>query len=224
MASKRLYIPIAILSTVMGFALFLVLALQAGIISRPVVLPFDSSVSASETSTIPGIGTITRMNVSSVPITEEPSRIVIPRLGVDAAIEHVGINKKGEVGIPVKFENTAWFNQSVKPGEAGNAIIDGHVNDRLSRPAVFADLKQLVSGDFIVVYYPSGAAYAFAVDTNTSYALKDVPMNDLLAPAPISKLNLITCTGTWIQDVRMYDERLVVTTHLVGIVQQESAI
>lgn len=216
MAQEKRYIPIAVLLTVIGFALFLIVALQAGTSFQPAAVLNG----APAVSTIPGVnGILTRISAAEAPINQTPSRIVIPRIGVDAVIEHVGVNSKSEVGIPVKFENTAWFNKSVRPGEAGNSMIDGHVNDRASKPAVFADLKKLETGDTVIVYYPDGAAYVFVVDTNDSYPTKDVPMLDLLASSNIAKLNLITCTGTWIQDIRRYDERLVVTTHLVGMVK-----
>jgi sortase (surface protein transpeptidase) len=145
-----------------------------------------------------------------------PVHIFIPSIGVDADIEHVGRTSKNDIGIPKDFDNTAWFTESALPGATGSAVIDGHVNDRLSLPAVFANLDKLVVGDKVIVKYESGLMVEFAVKENASYDLNSAPIARILGPSEIPQLNLITCTGTWVQSAKMYDKRRVVYTQLVG--------
>src|SRR5258708_677174 len=62
--------------------------------------------------------------------TEKPRtlswRVVIPRIGVDAAIEPVGRDSLVAMSSPSSLDTVGWFNLRPKPGEAGDAVLDGH--------------------------------------------------------------------------------------------------
>src|SRR4051812_34701143 len=80
----------------------------------------------------------------------QPVRVKIPIIGVDAAVEQVGKTPDGAMDVPHDYSETAWYNLGPRPGEPGNAVIDGHV-DSTTGKAVFWDLRKLTRGDRIVV-------------------------------------------------------------------------
>ena len=53
-------------------------------------------------------------------------RLVIPAIGVNAAIQKVGITSKGEMEVPENASKVGWFEFGPRPGERGSAIIAGH--------------------------------------------------------------------------------------------------
>jgi sortase (surface protein transpeptidase) len=57
----------------------------------------------------------------------------------------------GGMGIPKDITHAAWFNLGPRPGEKGNAVIDGHYGWKNNIPAVFDSLSQLQKGDKIFV-------------------------------------------------------------------------
>ena len=59
-----------------------------------------------------------------------PARLKIPSLGVNAAVETVGIKADGTMGTPKNFDNVGWYSPGSKPGEEGPAAVAGHVNNR----------------------------------------------------------------------------------------------
>lgn len=122
-----------------------------------------------------------------------PARIRIPKIHVDAAVERVGTTDEGAMDTPKNFNNAAWYQPGPRPGEPGNAVIDGHVDSAVSGIAVFWSLRQLVAGDEIRVLGDDGVERRFLVTGWETYAYTDVPLGRIFGPASGAHLNLITC-------------------------------
>ncbi|MES2088165.1 MAG: class F sortase [Patescibacteria group bacterium] len=145
-----------------------------------------------------------------------PSRLVIPTINIDANIQNVGLTAAGRVGIPNNFTDVAWFNKSPKPGEAGSAVIDGHLDTARDANAVFIHLDQLKRGDQVYVTDTAGQKITFQVVNTAIYDDSNAPLAEIFdTTGSIAKLNLITCDGVWIQKVHSYSKRLVVYTERV---------
>ncbi len=52
------------------------------------------------------------------------------------------------MGVPDNGHDVAWFKLGARPGEEGNAVIAGHVDDQKG-PAIFYHLDKLTKGDEI---------------------------------------------------------------------------
>jgi LPXTG-site transpeptidase (sortase) family protein len=143
-----------------------------------------------------------------------PVRLKIPVIGVDAAVESVGLTEKGLMGIPTAPNDVAWYNGGVTPGEQGNAVISGHLDDRKG-PAVFWRLDKLKVGDQVIVVDAGGKEHTFAVLGSEVYQVDKAPLNKIFGFDLERDLNLITCKGKWDRKVRGYNQRLVVYTRLV---------
>ncbi|QKS72873.1 class F sortase [Paenalkalicoccus suaedae] len=146
-------------------------------------------------------------------VIEEPTRIQIPSIGVDAPISNVGILENGEMGVPEAMDEVGWFEPGFSPGEQGNSVLAGHVDSRTG-PAVFFDLEQLVEGDEITVIGDEGQELVFEVVGKQTYPYDNAPIQTIFGPSDGRNLNLITCTGTFNRDARTHEDRLVVFTQL----------
>ena len=143
-----------------------------------------------------------------------PVRLRIPALGLMTAIEPVGL-RAGAMDVPTNVWHVGWFHLGPRPGDVGNAVIDGHL-DSTTGPAIFLDLHNLRVGDRIYVTDRAGIERGFVVTDLHSYRLTDAPLARIFGPTTGRHLNLITCSGTWQAWEHLYDQRLVVYTRLLG--------
>jgi sortase A len=144
-----------------------------------------------------------------------PARLVIPALEIDAEVEHVGINYKGEMVAPADYDDVAWYREGVVPGKRGSAVMAGHLNDGLGLSGVFQDLQKIEPGDEVFVENGYGRI-RFVVEQIETYDYKSVPLDLVFHRSDAVRLNLITCAGRWTWDGRTYDKRVVVYAKYVG--------
>lgn len=130
---------------------------------------------------------------TSLPLVGLPARLTIPTIGVDAAVESVGLTPEGLMDVPKDFNDVAWYHLGPRPGEPGNAVIDGHVDSAVEGTAVFWKLHSLVPGDVIVVTGDDGTDYRFVVTETAAYDDADAPLARIYGPADGAHLNLVTC-------------------------------
>ena len=145
-----------------------------------------------------------------------PQIIAIPKLGVKTHIEAVGMDSAGRMDVPKVVADTAWFDLGVKPGEIGNAVIDGHFDTVTGAPSVFYYLKNLQKGDSIQVIDEKNQTYTFTVTTVTDYPTNTFPLVLVFGPATSRNLNLITCSGNWDKTRHNYSMRTVVFSRLIS--------
>ena len=144
-----------------------------------------------------------------------PSRLVIPTIGVDAAVEPVGLTHDGAMDVPSGPHTVGWYHFGSPPGAVGSAVMDGHVDYRGVGPAVFWRLRELAPGDTLVVVTEDGDERRFRVTEVASYPNASVPMERIFGSAASPRLNLITCDGAFIARDRNYDHRLVVYSEAI---------
>lgn len=147
---------------------------------------------------------------SSVPAADRPARLLISKIGVDAAVQHVGIGKSGNMAVPTNYTDVGWYRHGPAPGYKGSAVMDGHVDNGLSLPGVFNRLNELQKGDTIEVLSEGGERLTFVVSDTQTYNYKEVPTDLVFNRADQARLNLITCEGAWIAGEKTYEQRLVV--------------
>ncbi|MEL3974348.1 class F sortase [Rossellomorea oryzaecorticis] len=173
--------------------------------SMPVVQP----VQKVEPSKIDESGDSVREEETGI----NPSVLSIPALDLEAPVKEFGLDDEGNMELPKNGEDVAWFELGSKPGEGGNAVLAGHVDDEKA-PAVFFQLKELEIGDEIYLSGKNGERLTFVVREKVAYQKDDAPLRKIFGPTDKRMLNLITCTGYFDKDIRNYVERLVVYTEL----------
>lgn len=146
-----------------------------------------------------------------------PSRLEIPEIGVDAHVQHLGITSSGLMAVPSNFTDVGWYKYGPTPGERGSAVIAGHQNNAMGLDGVFQPLEKLEVGDDVYVVSESGEKLHFRVRRVElhPYDLKGPQLEEIFQDTSGTYLNLITCAGNWIQEIKTNDLRLVVYTELV---------
>lgn len=152
--------------------------------------------------------------VQEAPPVMLPTRLQIPAINVDAAVQHVGINQAGNMATPSNFKDVAWYKYGSAPGMQGSAVIAGHLDNGLGLAAVFKRLDELRAGDEIIVTAEDGTARRFVITGSRAYPYDAVPTDVVFDPSGSARLNLITCAGEWMPELKTYDERLVVFAQL----------
>jgi sortase A len=143
-----------------------------------------------------------------------PVRLSIPKIGVNAAVEYVGMDAKGNMDVPKKDENVAWYQPGFRPGSVGNAVLAGHLDTRAGTPAVFYELSSLIPGDKIIVTDDQGQTHTFVVTKKEKYPFDSFPLQEVFGPFEKARLNLITCEGVFSSAQRTYSHRTVVYSEL----------
>lgn len=155
---------------------------------------------------------------TTTPVTNPsslPTRLIIPSLSIDANVQYVTINAKGNMGTPNNFTDVSWYKPGTVPGQLGSAVMAGHVDNGLSLAGVFKHLDTIQVGADVYVKQASGAQLHFIVERVVHYPYTAVPAQEVFNTHDAKRLNLITCVGAWVPGQKTYDERLVVYTRLV---------
>jgi len=140
-----------------------------------------------------------------------PVRIVIKRLGINAPIKSVGLRKNGTIEVPPPDDPNlvGWYRNMSTPGEAGPAVLLGHVDTR-TRPAVFARLKEIRNGDTIEVKRQDKTTAVFTVGGVEQANKKTFPTQRVYGSQQNAQLHLITCSGTYDRTTGHYTDNLIV--------------
>jgi sortase (surface protein transpeptidase) len=141
-----------------------------------------------------------------------PDRLLIPAIGVNAGVESVGLDAQARIGSPSVPANVGWYRAGVAPGDAGDALFDGHL-DWTNGPAVFWELGRLRIGDPVTVIRADGSRVHFVVDS-TSVVPYNASEDALFTATGPPSMSLITCTGLWDQQRGTYLQRLLVHASL----------
>ena len=156
---------------------------------------------------------------TSIPLVniEANAHLIIPKIGVNALIEPVHVQKDGTLGVPMRsqWENVGWYQGGPIPGQRGSAVIDGHLDRPGAVPAVFWRLHELSVGDLVTVTDTNGHTLHFQVTKIQSYPPNNAPLSQIFADSSGNFLNLITCAGQWIPEQHQTSLRLVVYTRLI---------
>ncbi len=145
--------------------------------------------------------------------TAPPIRLLVPKLGIAARVEAVGVDRQGNLAAPSALKDVAWYTGGAAPGDPGSAIINGHLGVRPGQ-AVFWDLHRIRAGDLIVVMRSDGTRVTFVVDGVRTYP-RTASVPQLFINNGTPELWLITCSGKWDYGQATYDDRLIVHAHVV---------
>ncbi len=145
----------------------------------------------------------------------QPTRISIPVLGLRAAVVDVGLAADGSIAPPTDDPagTAGWYSLGPSPGEAGTAVIVGHV-DTADKPAIFHRLRELTAGRLVEVTRKDRTVATFTVESVESYPKTAFPTDRIFAPADGSRLALVTCGGNWIGGEVGYADNVIVFARL----------
>lgn len=147
-----------------------------------------------------------------------PTRIDIPDAEVHAPVEAEGLDDGATLKVPSLNapQKTGWFSGGPAPGQAGPAVIAGHVDSRRTGPAVFYQLGGLDPGDRIAVTRSDHEVVVFRVDGVRTYGKSAFPTTTVYGPVPTPVLRLITCGGPFDASEGSYRDNVVVFATMVS--------
>jgi hypothetical protein len=182
-------------------------------------------------STTPGTQTVTAstaLGSGQATLTLAPVRAVsfrAPSAGIDAAIVPVGITSSGAMEAPqgppgdATWREAFWLRSTSVPGTPGTAVLSGHLDDSLGRPAAFWNLSLLRPGDVLLTLLSDGewvrfrvsevGVYTFEQTNSAAFAARFYGNRNDGRDRGVSHLDLMTCTGSF-RGSRGFDHRFVV--------------
>jgi len=98
----------------------------------------------------------------------QPSRLLIPAIGVSASFVRLGLKPSGEMETPRDPDTVGWYTVSPTPGELGPSVVAGHVTWNRD-PGVFFRLGALRPGDNVQIRRADGNTAVFAVTKVATY-------------------------------------------------------
>lgn len=105
-------------------------------------------------------------------VPQDPKRIIIPKTNTDAYIQQVGVDQNKAVAVPSNIHLAGWFVDSVRPGQKGLSIIDGHVSG-YTEDGIFKNLGTLVAGDTFSIQFGDNSRKEFSVLSTKTVATED---------------------------------------------------
>lgn len=138
-----------------------------------------------------------------------PVAITIPALKIDSRLIGLRKDPDGSLQVPEDPQRAGWYSQGPAPGDAGPAVIVGHV-DSYRGPGIFARLDRLTLGDLIDVRRADGSVVAFVVTSVETFAKRDFPTESVYVGDGTSSLRLVTCGGEFDAKSKSYLSNVVV--------------
>jgi len=148
---------------------------------------------------------------------DEPRILRIDSIKLAAKIRPMSVNSAGAIQAPINIYDSGWYTGSSKPGDYGAMFIDGHASGA-TRQGLFAYIDTLQNGAIVSVEKGDGQVLTYKVVHVETVSKDSVDMQKVLRTYNNAKegLNLMTCTGKWINDEKTYDKRAVVYTERVS--------
>jgi sortase (surface protein transpeptidase) len=136
-------------------------------------------------------------------------RLLVPAAGIDTPLPPLRVDPAGALVPPDDVATAGWFSQGPAPGDAGPAVLVGHV-DSTAGPGVFFRLRGLRTGDEVVVRRADGSAVRFTVTRVARYPKTAFPSAAVYGPTADPELRLVTCGGAFDRAARSYLDDVVV--------------
>jgi hypothetical protein len=155
--------------------------------------------------------------------TARPIRIEIASIGVSARIVPLGLAPDRSMETPARFTDAGWYDLGPRPGEAGPAVIAGHVDSKTG-PAVFYRLGDLRRGAIVRVVRADGSAVRFRVEGLERWPKASFPTRRVFGQTRASTLRIVTCSGAFDRSTGHYLDNTVVYAVRISAPLHQAAI
>ena len=157
------------------------------------------------------------LDQNQVPQALAPQRIRVESLGIDMAIEPVGLAADGAMELPKDQSLAAWYRFGPSPAStAGATVVAAHVDSLIYDIGPFAQLASATVGTEIVVTTEDGQDRRYAVESVQTVTKQDVPWDSIFDRSGPSRLTLVTCGGEFDYDARTYLSNVIVSANPIA--------
>jgi hypothetical protein len=160
-------------------------------------------------------GTVRDASPAAAPAVVPPVRLELPTLGVTAPVDPVGVADDGQMALPDDVGRVGWYRFGPAPGDPGNAVIAGHVDDREQGRGVLFDLRDVAPGDQFVVTDAEGQPTRWQVVSRELVHKQALPLDRIFARNGPARLVVVTCGGPFLPEFRSYRDNVVVVAEPV---------
>jgi LPXTG-site transpeptidase (sortase) family protein len=142
------------------------------------------------------------------------TRLVIPKIGVDAPFSYKVVGTDGQMPNPNGPEDAAYYDFSQwpglggLPGKGGNIVVAGHVDYINYGPAVFWRLHELEPGDTVDIQMADGSTVTYKIEFNKQIEVGDADWSGIVDATADESITLITCGGEF--EAGHYNNRQIV--------------
>ncbi|MFC8015496.1 class F sortase, partial [Streptomyces cinereoruber] len=141
-----------------------------------------------------------------------PKELSVPRLGLRAPVDPVGVADDGLTEVPPDPDRVGWYRFSPAPGSPeGSSVVVGHVDAEGRGLGVLNGLNEVRQGDRVVIGRRDGSVVAYRVVARRTVGKEDLAESGAFRRDGRPVLTLITCAGPYLPDNGGYQNNLVVT-------------
>jgi len=146
-----------------------------------------------------------------------PVRIVVPDVGIDMAVDPVGVRADGEMEIPEDANRAGWYQFGPAPADpAGATVMAAHVDSVQTGIGQFAKLLDVPVGATVTVTAADGVAHEYRVVDVEKIPKDGAPVDQWFDRSGPPRLILVTCGGAFRRDIGHYTDNVVVTAEPIG--------
>jgi hypothetical protein len=183
--------------------------------TRPPAAPAPEATAPTATSALTPPTTIAshaaQLDQLPAPAVAVPVAVTAGDDTVSGPIIPTGVRvDTGELDLPAEAEVVAWYQYGPTPGEAGSAVLAGHV-DWHGEPGIFFKLRDLRAGDVVTVTMSDGSVQAWTVSGVALIAKPELPVAEVFSRTGPPTLSLVTCGGSFDSSTHHYRSNVVVT-------------
>ncbi len=135
------------------------------------------------------------------PSTAIPKRLVVKAIGVNVALFHLQLDKRGVLQPPVNPMQAGWWKRN------GSVVIVGHVDSK-SAPAIFYRVRELSPGDPITLETSDGVVTTYVTDRIQQVKKTAFPTDAVYRSGP-GQLRLVTCGGRFDRKTGHYEDNII---------------
>lgn len=140
----------------------------------------------------------------------DPVRVRLSRLKIDAKMQPLYVDDETQELQPPDYGKAGWYQAGPEPGEAGRAVIAGHLDSKKG-PDVFYPLEKARKGDKIVVTTADGTKLTWVVQAVELHKRSKFPTSRVYGgERKTPELRLITCGGSYEASKGGYQSNVVV--------------
>lgn len=140
-----------------------------------------------------------------------PTRLRVPRLGVDAPVVPVSVQPDGLLAVPGDVDTIGWWSAgAAAAAPSGTVVLVGHVDSARQGPGAFFGLRTLQPGDRVILSGADDRTAAYTVAARRQYPKSALPSGEVFGQHTTPRLVLVTCGGRFNHETRHYSDNTVV--------------
>ncbi len=183
-------------------------AVSAPSTAAPAPTPATPATSAAGDPALPSLRA-TPATPGAQKAAAAPTRVAVPRLGIDMTVEPQGVLADGQMALPASPEVAGWYRFGSAPDDPeGATVLAAHVDSKTGI-GPFVRLGSAKAGDTVEVW-TGGQQHAYRVTEVYRVDKTRVDGDGLFAVAGSPRLHLVTCTGAYVPGSGYTDNLVVV--------------